>query len=308
MNNQPDTPPVEDMRCGFVAVIGAPNAGKSTLINLMIGTKVSIVSHKVQTTRSTLRGIAIAGNAQIVFIDTPGIFKPKRRLDRAMVNRAWSGAGDADFVLFLVDARKGIDEETRKIAEGLADLQQDVLLVLNKIDLVERDSLLQLTRDLNELHGFSETFMISALKGDGVEDLKKHLADRCQPGHWHFPADQISDAPKYYIAAEITREKLYNRLHDELPYASTVETESWLDQKDGSIRIEQVIFVMRDSQKPIVIGKGGRTIKDIGAEARVELSEVLGCKVHLFLFVKVRGKWGDDPARYKAMGLDFPRD
>ncbi len=308
MSDQPDTPRVEDMRCGFVAVIGVPNAGKSTLVNLMIGTKVSIVSHKVQTTRSTLRGIAIEGNAQIVFIDTPGIFPPKRRLDRAMVERAWSGAGDADLVLLLVDARKGIDDETRGIAEGLSGLKQDVILILNKIDLVERDSLLQLTSDLNELYAFSETFMISALKGDGVADLKNYLADKCLPGHWHFPADQISDAPKYYIAAEITREKLFHRLHDELPYASTVETESWVDQKDGSIRIDQVIFVMRDSQKPIVIGKNGRTIKDIGAEARAELSDILGCKVHLFLFVKVRGKWGDDPARYKAMGLDFPRD
>lgn len=308
MSNQPDTPPVEDMRCGFVAVIGAPNAGKSTLVNLMIGTKVSIVSHKVQTTRSTLRGIAIEGDAQIVFIDTPGIFLPKRRLDRAMVDRAWSGAGAADIVLLLVDARKGIDDETRKIAEGLSGLKQDVILILNKIDLVERDSLLQLTSDLNDLYAFSETFMISALKGDGVADLKSYLAKKCLPGHWHFPADQISDAPKYFIAAEVTREKLYHRLHDELPYASTVETESWVDQKDGSIRIDQVIFVMRDSQKPIVIGKNGRTIKDIGTEARTELSEILGCKVHLFLFVKVRGKWGDDPARYKAMGLDFPRD
>jgi GTPase len=308
MTSQPETPPVEEMRCGFVAVIGVPNAGKSTLVNLMIGAKVSIVSHKVQTTRSTLRGIAIEGNAQIVFIDTPGIFRPKRRLDRAMVDRAWSGAGDADLVLLLVDARKGIDEETRKIAEGLSGLRRDVILILNKIDLVERDSLLQLTSDLNELYAFSETFMISALKGDGVADLKSYLAEKCQPGHWHFPADQISDAPKYYIAAEITREKLYHRLHDELPYASTVETESWVDQKDGSIRIEQIIFVMRDSQKPIVIGKNGRTIKDIGAEARAELCEILDCKVHLFLFVKVRGKWGDDPARYKAMGLDFPRD
>jgi len=308
MSDLPDTPPVEEMRCGFVAVIGAPNVGKSTLVNLMIGTKVSIVSHKVQTTRSTLRGIAIEGNAQIVFIDTPGIFLPKRRLDRAMVDRAWSGAGDADLVLLVVDARKGIDNETRKIAEGLAGFRQDVVLVLNKIDLVERDSLLQLTSDLNVLHPFSETFMISALKGDGVEDLKRFLADKCQPGHWHFPADQVSDAPKYYIAAEITREKLYHRLHDELPYASTVETESWVDQKDGSTRIEQIIYVMRDSQKPIVIGKKGRTIKDIGAEARAELSEILDCKVHLFLFVKVRSKWGDDPARYKAMGLDFPRD
>ncbi len=308
MSDQPATPSVEDMRCGFVAVIGAPNAGKSTLVNLMIGSKVSIVSHKVQTTRSTLRGIAIEGNAQIVFIDTPGIFLPKRRLDRAMVDRAWSGAGDADLVLLLVDARKGIDEEVRKIAKGLSGLQQDVVLVLNKIDLVARDSLLQLTNDLNELHAFSETFMISALKGDGVDDLRSFLAEKCAPGHWHFPADQISDAPKYYIAAEITREKLYHRLHDELPYASTVETESWVDQKDGSIRIEQVVFVMRDSQKPIVIGKNGQTIKDIGSQARAELSEILDCKVHLFLFVKVRGKWGDDPARYKAMGLDFPRD
>ncbi|MBL4758639.1 MAG: GTPase Era [Rhizobiales bacterium] len=308
MSDDLETPPIADMRCGFVAVIGAPNAGKSTLINYMVGSKVAIVSHKVQTTRSTLRGIAIFGNSQVIFIDTPGIFAPKRRLDRAMVKQAWSGAGDADFVMLLVDARKGVDDETRAIVEGLSELKRDIFLILNKIDLVERESLLKLTEELSGMYEFKDVFMISALKGDGVDDLKKHLEENSQPGPWHYPPDQISDAPKYFIAAEITREKLFLRLHDELPYASTVETETWEDKADGSIRIEQVIFVIRDSQKPIVIGKNGQTIRAIGSDARAELSEIFGCKVHLFLFVKVRSKWGDDPARYRAMGLDFPRE
>lgn len=296
----------QDMKCGFVAVIGAPNAGKSTLVNLMTGSKVSIVTHKVQTTRTTIRGVTIIGNAQIIFIDTPGIFKPKRRLDRAMVQRAWSGAGDADLVMLMVDARKGCDEETAAIISKLGELTLPVSLILNKIDLVERESLLALIADLNAQFTFQDTFMISATKGDGIEDLKAYLAKACPPGPWMYPADQVSDAPNYHLAAEITREKLYLRLHEELPYASTIETETWTDQPDGSLRVEQVIYVERDSQKPIVIGKKGATIKAIGAEARKELSAILGRKVHLFLFVKVRSKWGDDPARYQAMGLDFP--
>ncbi len=296
----------KEIKCGFVAVIGAPNAGKSTLVNLMTGAKVSIVTHKVQTTRTTIRGVVIEGNSQIVFVDTPGIFKPRRRLDRAMVQRAWSGAGDADFVLLMVDARKGMDKEAASIISKVGDLNLPVSLVLNKIDLVEREKLLALTADLNARYAFRETFMISATKGEGVDRLKAFLAKACPPGPWMYPEDQVSDAPNYHLAAEITREKLYLRLHEELPYASTIETESWVEQPDGSVRVEQVIYVERDSQKPIVIGKKGATIKNIGAEARKELGAVLGRKVHLFLYVKVRSKWGDDPARYQAMGLDFP--
>ena len=295
-------------RCGFVAVIGAPNAGKSTLVNLMTGTKVSIVTHKVQTTRTTIRGVLIEGQSQIVFVDTPGIFKPKRRLDRAMVQRAWTGAGDADFILLMIDARKGCDEETADIIGKLGNLKLPVSLVLNKIDIVEREKLLALTADLNARYNFDETFMISATKGHGINELRAFLAKSCPVGPWMYPADQVSDAPAYHLAAEITREKLYLRLHEELPYASTIETETWSEQTDGSVRIEQVIYVERDSQKPIVIGKKGATIKAIGAESRKELSEVLGRKIHLFLFVKVRSKWGDDPARYQAMGLDFPNN
>jgi len=303
---EPGSVAPDAMKCGFVAVIGAPNAGKSTLVNRLTGAKVSIVTHKVQTTRTTIRGVAIAGEAQIVFVDTPGIFKPRRRLDRAMVQRAWTGAEDADLVLLLVDARKGIDEETDAIVKKLSALNQPVSLALNKIDLVARENLLALTAELNARYSFDRTFMISATNGDGVDDLKVYLAKNCRPGPWMYPPDQISDAPHYHLAAEITREKLYLRLHKELPYASTVETESWTEQPDGSLRIEQVIYVERDSQKPIVIGRKGATIREIGAEARKELSELLGRKVHLFLYVKVRGKWGDDPARYQAMGLDFP--
>jgi GTP-binding protein Era len=299
--------PDKQTRCGFVALIGAPNAGKSTLLNALVGSKVAIVSRKVQTTRALVRGIAIEGAAQIVFVDTPGIFAPRRRLDRAMVTSAWAGAGDADVVALLVDARKGIDEEVEAILSGLAKVQASAILVLNKIDTVERSTLLKLTADLNARFAFRETFMISALTGDGVPRLKTQLAAMMPEGPWLYPEDQVSDAPLRLLAAEITREKLFERLHDELPYQSTVETDSWKELPDGSARIEQTIYVARDGQKKIVIGEGGRTIKAIGQAARKEIAEAAEQKVHLFLFVKVRPNWVDDPERYREMGLEFPR-
>ncbi len=298
---------VAPTRCGFVAIIGAPNAGKSTLVNCLVGTKVSIVSHKVQTTRARLRGIAIEGNTQIVLVDTPGIFRPKRRLDRAMVDAAWGGAREADIVAFLIDAAKGLDEESEAILKGLAELKLPRILVLNKIDRVEKPALLALTADLTARLPFDAVFMISALDGDGVADLKAYLAAAMPPGPWHFPADQVSDAPMRVWAAEVTREKIYHRLHDELPYASTVETTDWKTLKDGAVRIEQTIYVERDSQKKIVLGAGGRTIKEISMQARQEIAEALGVPVHLFLFVKVRDNWADDPERYREMGLEFPK-
>jgi GTP-binding protein Era len=294
-------------RCGFVALIGAPNAGKSTLLNALVGSKVSIVSRKVQTTRALLRGIAIEGVAQIIFVDTPGIFAPRRRLDRAMVTSAWGGAGDADVVALLVDARKGIDDEVEAILSGLYKLKAPVILILNKVDTVERSTLLKLTADLNARFTFRETFMISALTGDGVPHLKTQLAAMMPEGPWLYPEDQVSDAPLRLLAAEITREKLFERLHDELPYQSTVETDSWKELPDGSARIEQTIYVARDGQKKIVIGEGGRTIKAIGQAARKDIAEAAEQKVHLFLFVKVRPDWADDPERYREIGLEFPR-
>ena len=295
-------------RCGFIALIGAPNAGKSTLINALVGTKVTIVSHKVQTTRSLLRGIAIEGDAQLVFIDTPGIFAPKRRLDRAMVSTAWAGAHDADLVGVLIDAKRGIDAEAGTMLDGLATVAQRKVLLLNKVDLVEKPILLTLTQQANERAHFAASFMISALSGDGVADFKRWLAREVPAGPWHYPEDQITDAPLRQLAAEITREKLYLRLHQELPYQSTVETASWQERKDGSVRIEQTIYVERESQRMIVLGKGGQTIKAIGAEARREIAEVIEQPVHLFLFVKVREGWGDDPERYREMGLEFPKE
>jgi GTP-binding protein Era len=294
-------------RCGFIALIGAPNAGKSTLINQLVQSKVSIVSHKVQTTRMPVRGIAMQGASQLVFIDTPGIFAPKRRLDRAMVTSAWSGAHDADLTGLLIDARKGLDQEAEAILKKLPELRGKVFLVLNKVDLVDKPALLALATALNERATFAATFMISALTGDGVADLRNWLAREVPPGPWHYPEDQISDAPLRQLASEITREKLYHRLHQELPYQATVETESWKQMKDGSVRIEQTIYVERESQKKIVIGKGGQTLKAIGAEARKEIAEVAETPVHLFLFVKVREGWGDDPERYREMGLEFPK-
>ncbi len=300
-------PAGEETRCGFAALVGAPNAGKSTLLNQLVGAKVSIVSRKAQTTRALVRGIAIEGAAQIILVDTPGIFKPKRRLDRAMVASALAGAADADVIALLVDSRKGLDEEVEAILTQLHQAKAPKLLVLNKIDLIPREKLLALAQTLNERQKFDETFMISALNGDGVADLRQALARRMQPSPWLYPEDQLSDAPLRLLAAEITREKLYERLHDELPYQSTVETESWTNQKDGSARIEQTIYVARDSQKKIVIGEGGRTIKAIGQAARKEIAEAAEQKVHLFLFVKVRENWADDPERYREMRLEFPK-
>lgn len=294
-------------KAGFVALIGAPNAGKSTLLNSLVGSKVSIVSRKVQTTRALVRGIAIEGEAQIIFVDTPGIFKPKRRLDRAMVTSAWGGAGDADVVALLLDVRKGVDEEAEAILEKLPELRQPKVLILNKIDLIERSKLLELAATLNAKVPFVHTFMISALKGDGIDTLKRQLAGMMPEGPWLYPEDQISDAPLRMLAAEITREKIYERLHEELPYQSTVETDQWQQRPDGSIRIEQTVFVERDSQRKIVLGKGGQTIKAIGQAARKEIAEIAEAPVHLFIFVKVRENWSDDPERYREMGLEFPR-
>lgn len=295
-------------RCGFVALIGAPNVGKSTLVNALVGSKVTIVSRKVQTTRALIRGIVIEGNAQIILVDTPGIFAPRRRLDRAMVSTAWSGAHDADLVCVLLDAKSGLDEEANAILAKLETVAHPKILVLNKVDLVQREKLLALAQAANERMRFEHTFMISALSGDGVADLRQVLAKLVPAGPFLYPEDQMSDAPMRHLAAEITREKIYSHLHQELPYQSTVETDSWTDRKDKSIRIEQTIFVERESQRKIVLGKGGATIKSIGAQARAELAEIMGVPVHLFLFVKVRENWGDDPDRYKEMGLDFPKE
>ncbi|MDB5555975.1 MAG: era [Rhizobium sp.] len=292
-------------RSGFVALIGATNAGKSTLVNRLVGAKVSIVSHKVQTTRAIIRGIAIEDRTQIVFMDTPGIFKPRRRLDRAMVTTAWGGAKDADIIALLIDSERGIKGDAEKILEALKDVKQPKILILNKIDTVPHEMLLALTAAANQYVNFDATFMISALKGPGCDDLMKYLATTLPEGPWYYPEDQISDLPMRQLAAEITREKLFLRLHQELPYASHVETEKWEEMKNGSVRIEQVIYVERDSQKKIALGKNGDAIKAISMAARKEISEILEQPVHLFLFVKVRENWGDDPERFREMGLDF---
>jgi GTP-binding protein Era len=294
--------------CGFVALIGAPNVGKSTLVNALVGAKVTIVSRKVQTTRALIRGIVIENNAQIILVDTPGIFSPKRRLDRAMVSTAWSGAHDADLVCVLLDAKTGIDEEAEAILAKVATVGHEKILVINKVDLVQREKLLALAQAANERIGFAQTFMVSALSGDGVDDIRHALAAMVPPGPFLYPEDQMSDAPMRQLAAEITREKIYQKLHQELPYQSTVETDKWEERKDNSVRIEQTIFVERESQRKIVLGKGGATIKSIGADARKELMQILDVPVHLFLFVKVRENWGDDPDRYREMGLDFPKE
>jgi GTP-binding protein Era len=295
-------------RCGFIALIGAPNAGKSTLTNALVGSKVAIVTPKVQTTRSLLRGIAMVGNAQLVFIDTPGIFAPKRRLDRAMVTTAWSGAHDADLVGVLIDAKQGLDDEAERVLNRLSEVRQSKVLILNKVDIVDKVKLLALAHAINERVKFDTTFMISAMTGDGVEDVKNWFASKVPQGPWHFPEDEVSDAPLRMLASEVTREKLFLKLHQELPYQSTVETEIWKEQKDGSVRIEQTIYVERESQRKIVLGKGGQSIRNIGAASRRELIEILERPVHLFLFVKVRESWGDDPERYRAMGLEFPKE
>jgi len=293
-------------RCGFVALIGATNAGKSTLINALVGGKISIVSPKVQTTRTLVRGITCEGAAQLIFVDTPGIFAPRRRLDRAMVGTAWGSVGDADIVAVLIDSRKGVGEDDDAILNRLGQVRSPKVLVLNKVDLVDKPKLLALTQSLNERVPFAATFMISALKGDGIADLKGFLAAHVPPGPWLYPEDQMSVAPLRQLAAEITREKLYLRLHQELPYQSTVETDIWKELRDGAVRIEQTIYVERESQRKIVLGKGGATIKAIGAAARADIAAAIEQKVHLFLFVKVREGWGDDPERYREMGLDFP--
>ena len=294
--------------CGFVALIGAPNAGKSTLLNGLVGSKVSIISHKVQTTRALIRGITVEGQSQLIFVDTPGIFSPRRRLDRAMVTTAWSGAHEADLVGVLIDLRKGLDEEAESLLARLGDVKPPKLLILNKVDVVAKEALLDLAKAANAAAKFEATFMVSALTGDGVADLKVWLAQRVPPGPWLYPPEQMSDAPIRQLAAEITREKLFERLHQELPYHSTVETESWKELRAGDIRIEQTIYVERESQRKIVLGKGGQTIKAIGEAARREIAEIVEAKVHLFLFVKVREGWGEDPERYRAMGLEFPKE
>ena len=292
-------------RCGFVALLGAPNAGKSTLLNALIGAKISIVTPKVQTTRTRVLGVMNAGNTQVVYIDTPGIFQPKRRLDRAMVAVAWESALDADLILMLIDAKSGMDIDVRRIIDGLKSSEGRSICILNKIDTVKRQNLLALTEQLARERVFMEFFMISALKGDGVDDLKSRITQYLPEGPWHFPVDQLSDMNDRLFAAEITREKLYLNLHQELPYALTVETENWEVFENGAVRIEQIIFVERDSQKGIVLGRGGERIKRIRTLAQEELMETLEREVHLFLFVKVREKWGDDPERYKDLGLDF---
>ncbi len=304
-----------NQRCGFVAVVGAPNAGKSTLVNALVGTKVSIVTPKVQTTRMPIRGVAIVGSAQIVFVDTPGIFKPRRKLDRAMVKSAWTGAGDADAVLVIVDAAQLVAEpdgiaarDTHAIVEGIKSSAKDVALVLNKVDAMKAAQLLPLAEQLNQSGKFADIFMISALKGQGVEDVAQWCAGRMPDGVWLYPEDQAADIPSRLLAAEITREKLYLRLHDELPYATSVETENWAEKKDGSVRIDQTIFVERDGQKAIVLGKGGAAVKSIGAAARKEMEDIFGRRVHLFLFVKVRENWAETRAHYTTIGLEFPEE
>jgi GTP-binding protein Era len=296
-----------DTRAGFVALIGEPNAGKSTLLNRMVGAKVSIVTHKVQTTRARIRGVAMEGDAQLIFVDTPGIFAPRRRLDRAMVAAAWSGAADADLVVLLIEAHRGVTEGVKVILGALSERAggRPVALAINKIDKVKADKLLALSQELNTLYNFNETFMISAEKGHGVDDLRKWLAGQVPAGPWLYPEDQIADLPLRMIAAEMTREKLTLRLHQELPYQLTVETENWEDRKDGSVKIDQLIYVMRDGHKGILLGHKGETIKAVGKASREELEEFLGRRVHLFLQVKVRPNWLNEAERYSEMGLNF---
>ncbi|WP_407965088.1 GTPase Era [Bartonella sp. C271] len=292
-------------RSGFVALIGVPNAGKSTLVNQLVGTKVSIVTHKVQTTRTLVRGIVIYDKTQIILIDTPGVFRPHKRLERAMVSAAWGGAKNADILLVLIDVQSGLSDEVNAMLDILKSVEQDKILVLNKIDTVVKSSLLALTAKVNEQVNFLQTFMISALNGSGCKDLLHYLSTIMQEGPWYYPEDQISDMPMRQLAAEITREKLFLRLHQELPYSSTVETENWEECANGSIKINQVIYVERDNQKKIVLGTKGSTIKAIGQAARKELMDIMGQKVHLFIFVKVRDNWDANPERYREMGLDF---
>ncbi len=291
-------------RCGFCAIIGAPNAGKSTLVNALAGAKVSIVSHKAQTTRARLRAIAMEGEAQIVFVDTPGIFAPKRKLDEAMVDNAWSGAGEADAVIVLADGRRGLSDEVTAILARLKAAKTGAILAINKIDLIKREKLLEISAGLNAAFSFEATFMVSALTGSGLADLRKYVAAKMPEGPWLYPEDQVADVQLRFMASEITREVIYERLHDELPYASTVESEAWEERKDGSIKIDQTIYVERDSQKMIVLGEGGRTIKLIGQLARAAMEKAFERRVHLFLFVKVRENWAKDPERLRMMGLE----
>ncbi|MFC4270598.1 GTPase Era [Sneathiella chungangensis] len=295
-------------RCGYVALVGAPNAGKSTLLNQLVGAKIAIVTPKVQTTRSRVTAIAIEGDSQIIFVDTPGIFKPSRRLEKAMVEAAWGGAADADRIVLIIDAAKGLTSDVKRIMDGLEKNGRRAHVILNKVDIIKRDKLLGLAQELSDRGIFDEIYMISALTGDGVAELRSALAQELPEGPWLYPEDQLAIAPMRQLAAEVTREKLFMRLNQELPYSLTVETESWEERKDGSVRIQQVVYVSRANHKPIVLGKGGQTIKKVGELARQELEEMLGCRVHLFLFIKVREKWLDDPERYREMGLDFPKD
>jgi GTPase len=295
-------------RCGFVALIGAPNSGKSTLTNALVGAKVSIVTHKAQTTRGPVRGIALIGDAQVILVDTPGIFQPKRRLDRAMFASAWDRAGDADIVVLVIDALRGLDPSLDVLLKHLPEVRRPIIAVLNKIDQVSKPELLRLATEISAVRSFDRIFMLSALTGDGVADLKTYLAEAVPPGPWLYPEDQLTDASLRQTAAEITREKLFLRLHEELPYQLTVETTDWKQLKDKSVRIELTIYVTRESQRKIVLGAKGQTIKEIGTAAREEIAEMAGVPVHLFLFVKVRERWGDDPERYREMGLDFPKD
>ena len=294
-------------KCGYVTLIGAPNAGKSTLLNQLVGAKIAIVSPKVQTTRTRVTAIAIEAQTQIIFVDTPGIFMPSRRLEKAMVNAAWDGAKDTDVLALLIDSNKGITKDVDRIIDGLEKSGKRAHLILNKIDMIKRDKLLGLAQQLTDKGVFDEVFMISALNGDGVSYLRETLAEQLPVGPWLFPEDQLALAPMRNLAAEITREKLFLRLNQELPYSLTVETEKWEEREDGSVKIDQVIFVSRENHKPMILGKGGQMIKKIGELARVDLEEAIGCRVHLFLFVKVREKWLDDPERYHEMGLDFPK-
>ncbi len=305
LDDEDEEDPDAPTRAGFIAVLGAPNAGKSTLVNTIVGAKVTIVSPKVQTTRSIVRGIAMKGRAQLIFVDTPGIFEPKKRMERAMVSAAWSGAHDADLVMLMVDSRRGLGDDVRRIIDGLEKAHKKAILVLNKVDAVERPTLLVLAQSLYETGVFTDVFMVSALTGDGVKDLVRTLAKRVPESPWLFPEDEISDLPQRLLAAEITREKLFLNLHQELPYAVTILTEAWEERKDGSVRIDQTVFVMRDSQRSIVLGKQGRQIKAIGAAARAELEALLERRVHLFLHVKVKEDWAERRDSYAEWGLDF---
>jgi GTPase len=294
-------------RCGFVAVIGAPNSGKSTLTNALVGVKVSIVTHKAQTTRGPVRGIVLDGGSQITLVDTPGIFQPKRRLDRAMFASAWDRAGDADLVALVIDAKRGLDKSLEPLLKHLPEVRRPIIAILNKVDEVSKPELLRLATDVSAIRSFDRIFMLSALTGDGVVDLKAYLARAVPEGPWLYPADQLTDVSLRQAAAEITREKLFLRLHDEIPYSLTVETTDWKELKDGSVRIEQTIYVERESQRKIVLGAKGATIKEISVEAREEIGAIVEAPAHLFLFVKVRERWGEDPERYREMGLDYPK-